>query len=387
MKTKIKSPHLFLAIVFTIAACGKSSSDKVGEAGHSEIQQGIVRLQPEQQKAIGLTTGSIVQRNLKTSLKVNGKLMLPPQNQAQVSLLVGGIVKEILVQEGAFVNKGQVLATIENIEYIQLQQDYLQSKAALSFLKAEYERQKELQKENINAGKTFQKSEADYAHELSGFNALKQKLSLYNTDAERLTSENIRSVFNVLAPIAGNIHTITINIGKFAEPNKELFDIVDNRYLHIDLTVFEKDISSIHEGQKLTFTDANHSGHLHDATIFSVNKAFEDNQQAVIAHAKIDRVNETLLPGMFIEARINIDSSTTATLPSDAVVNNGNEHYIFVEEKPGVYKQVPIRMGVSDQGWTEIFPLESVDQNQKVVMTGAYYLLSELTKGEGEHHE
>jgi cobalt-zinc-cadmium efflux system membrane fusion protein len=247
--------------------------------------------------------------------------MLPPQNQAQVSLLVGGIVKDILVQEGALVNKGQVLATIENIEFIQLQQDYLQSKSSLVYLKAEFERQKELQKENINAGKTFQKAESDYTHELSNHNALKQKLSLYNTDANNLNPDNIRSTFSVLAPIAGNIHTITINMEN-SQAKQRTFDIVDNRFLHIDLTVFEKDISKIHEGQNLTFTDANDPGHLHNATIFSVNKAFEDNQQAVIAHARIDHVSETLLPGMFIEARINIDSNTTATLPSAAVVNN-----------------------------------------------------------------
>jgi len=387
MKSVIKLSSLIILFALLVSACGDTDPKNAVEENHVDNSAGVINLSQEQQKAIGLTTGVILQRNLKTSLKVNGKLMLPPQNQAQVSLLVGGIVKDILVQEGALVSKGQVLATIENIEFIQLQQDYLQSKSSLAYLKAEFERQRELQKENINAGKTFQKAESDYAHELSNHNALQQKLSLYNTDAGTLSPEKIRSSFNVLAPIAGNIHTIAINIGKFAEPNKELFDIVDNRYLHIDLTVFEKDISKIHEGQKLTFTDANDPGHLHNATIFSVNKAFEDNQQAVIAHAKIDHVSETLLPGMFIEARINIDSNTTATLPSAAVVNNGDEHYIFVETKSGEYKQVPIRMGASDQGWTEVIPLQTLDENSKVVMTGAYYLLSELTKGEGEHHD
>ncbi|MBL0066287.1 MAG: efflux RND transporter periplasmic adaptor subunit [Bacteroidetes bacterium] len=386
-KSIIKLHYLILIIAILLAACSSPEQNAVTTNEHTTEREGLIHLSPEQQKAIGLTTGEIIQRNLKTSLKVNGKLMLPPQNQAQVSLLVGGIVKDILVQEGALVNKGQVLATIENIDFIQIQQDYLQSKSTLVYLKAEFERQKELQKENINAGKTFQKAESDYIHELSNHNALKQKLSFYNTDANILNPDNIRSTFNVLAPIAGNIHTITINIGKFAEPNKELFDIVDNRYLHIDLTVFEKDISKIHEGQKLTFTDANDPGHLHNATIFSVNKAFEDDQQAVIAHAKIDHVSATLLPGMFIEARINIDSNTTATLPSIAIVNNGDEHYIFVETKSGEYKQVAIRMGASDQGWTEVIPLQTLDEKSRVVMTGAYYLLSELTKGEGEHHD
>ncbi|MEP7169943.1 MAG: efflux RND transporter periplasmic adaptor subunit [Bacteroidota bacterium] len=383
MKFTIKNIKI-ISIIVLLASCN-SKNEKANEEHNEEHGTVEVHLKPEQVKAIGIETGSITNRNLKTSLKVNGKLMLPPQNQAQVSLLIGGIVKDIVVKEGAFVKKGEALATIENTEFIKLQQDFLQSSSSLEYLKAEHERQKELQKENINAAKTFQKAESDYKSELTNFNALKQKLSLYNVNTEKLTPESISSTFTVRAPITGNIHTISINIGTFAEPNKELFDIVDNRYLHIDLTVFEKDISKIHEGQKLTFTDANDVSHLHDATIFSVNKAFEDNQQAVIAHAKIENINETLLPGMFIEARINIDDNTAASLPSDAIVSNGNDHYIFVEHEPNTFRQIQVRTGTTDQNFTEIIPLEEISTGQKVVIKGAYYLLSELTKGEGEH--
>ena len=382
---KFINKYIAVSIALFLSSCGTKTETK--EEHHSEHSTVEVQLKPEQIKAIGLETGFITNRNLKTTLKVNGKLMLPPQNQAQVSLPVGGIVKNILVREGAFVNQGDALATIQSTEFIQLQQDFLQSKSQLEFLKAEFERQKELQKENINATKTFQKAESDYKSQIMLCNALKQKLSLYNVSGEKLTEENISNNFTVTAPITGNIHTIAINIGTFAEPNKQMFDIVDNRFLHIDLTIFEKDISKIHEGQKLTFTDANDPMHLHKATIFSINKAFEDNQQAVIAHAKIEDVTETLLSGMFIEARINIDDSTTRALPSDAIVSNGNDHYIFVETQVNTYKQVQVRIGTTDQNFTEIIPLEEITEQQKIVVSGAYYLLSELTKGEGEHHD
>jgi cobalt-zinc-cadmium efflux system membrane fusion protein len=387
MNNIIRNKYISIAFALFLSACGNKSTEKYAEATQEAEHPVEVKLSIEQQKAISLQTGFIIKRNLKTSLKVNGKLVLPPQNQAQVSLLVGGIVKDIFVKEGALVSKGEILATIQNTEFIQLQQDYLQSSSSLTYLKAEFERQNELQKENINAGKTFQKAEADYKHEVSNLNSLKQKLSLYNVNAEILTAENISPSFNVVAPIAGNIHTITINIGKFAEPNKQMYDIVDNRFLHIDLTIFEKDISKIHEKQKITFTDANDPNHLHNATIFSINKAFEDNQQAVIAHAKIEDVTETLLSGMFIEARIDIDDSTTATLPNDAIVSNGNEHFIFVEHEPNTFKQVAVRTGTTDQGFTEIILLEEIKPESKIVISGAYYLLSELTKGEGEHHD
>lgn len=384
MKFKIKYIIHLLAVIIFLSACSNHASVNNTEEKKEETHPSIVKLSSEQEKAIGLQTGLITQRNLKTSLKVNGKLTLPPQNQAQVSLLFGGIVKSILVKEGALVNQGQILATIENTEFIQLQQDYLQSNSSLVYLKAEFERQKELQKENINSGKTFQKAESDYQHEVANYNALRQKLSIYNVNADRLTAANISTTFNVIAPIPGNIHTISINIGKFIEPNKQLFDIVDNRYLHIDLTIFEKDIAKIHEGQKITFTDANDPQHLHNATIFSINKAFEDNQQAVIAHAKIENISETLLSGMFIEARINIDNENSSTLPNEAIVSNGNDHYIFVETEPNTYNQVQVRIGTTDQGFTEVIPLDEIKPDSKVVITGAYYLLSELTKGKGE---
>jgi cobalt-zinc-cadmium efflux system membrane fusion protein len=387
MKYAIKNMCLLTAFVIFVSACGKTTSENKTEHTDEEEHSSEVKISEEQKKAIGLETSFFTQRNLGTALKVNGKLMLPPQNRAEVSILMGGIVRDILVKEGAMVNKGDILATIENTEFIQLQQDYLQSSSAITYLKAEYERQKELQKENINSQKTFQKAEADYKYEVSNYNALRQKLKLYNVDAGQLKAENISPSFHVIAPIPGNIHTISINIGKYAEPNKQLFDIVDNRFLHIDITIFEKDISKIREGQKITFTDANDPQHLHNASIFSINKAFEDGQQAIIAHAKIDDVTESLLPGMFIEARINIDNKTTSALPDEAIVSNGSEHYIFIEQEGGIYKQLSVKIGTSDQGFTEVIPLEDVKPETKIVTKGAYYLLSELTKGEGGHHD
>ncbi|MBS1594093.1 MAG: efflux RND transporter periplasmic adaptor subunit [Bacteroidetes bacterium] len=374
---------LLAVIAITIASCGNKKIPQEAKQAESKVHS-TISLSEAQKKAIGLEVGELQNRNLKTTLKANGKLMLPPQNQASVSLSIGGIVKSILVTEGAFVAQGQVLATIQNTEFIQLQQDYLHSRSQLSYLRSEYDRQKELQKENINAVKIFQKAEADYNSEVTNYNALRQKLTLYNVNAEKLTAESISNTFAVTAPIAGNIHNISINIGSFAEPNKQLFDIIDNRYLHIDLTIFERDISKIHEGQKISFTDANHSDHVHSATIFSINKAFEQGQQAVIAHAKILDVNETLLPGMFIEARISVNDSSSQSIPESAIVSNGNEHYVFVEVNSNQYKRIRVRLGATDLGFTEIFPFEEISVNQKVVVKGAYNLLSELTKDSGE---
>jgi cobalt-zinc-cadmium efflux system membrane fusion protein len=347
----------------------------------------IVTLTDEQIKAIGLKTGNIESRNLKTTLKVNGRLTLPPQNQAQVSVLISGIVRNIAVTEGQFVNKGQVLATLVNSEVIQLQQDYLENKSQLVYLQQEYDRQKTLQEENINAAKTYQQVQNELSVAEAKQKGIKEKLQLYGINTRKISTSNFQNQITVVAPISGYIHHVNLTMGKFADANSILFDIVDNRFLHLDLTVFEKDIHKIKAGQKLTFTDANDKTHIHPATIFALNKAFEINEQAIIVHAKIDEKTEAILPGMYVEARIQIDDNKAAALPDEAIVSNGDDHFIYLEVKKDQFKQIGVSTGASDMGYTEIIPLEEIPANAKIVIKGAYYLLSQLTKGEGDHSE
>ena len=358
----------------------KDSTDKKEE--HTETE---VELTDEQIKAIGLETGSVEQRNLKSTLKVNGKLTLPPQNQAQVSILTGGIVKTINVTEGSFVKQGQTLATIVNNEVVQLQQDYLENKSQLIYLQAEFKRQKDLQEDKINATKTLQQVQNELSMAQAKQKGLQTKLQLQGINAANISTTNFTNRIAVRAPISGFIHHVNLTMGKFADANTILFDIVDNRFLHLDLTLFEKDISKVKVGDKVVFTDANDASHTHPATIFALNKSFEDNQQAILVHAKIEGVTETLLPGMYVEARIQIDNYKANALPTDAVVSNGDEHYVYIEMAKNHYKQIAVKTGVSDMGFTEISALEEIPANAKAVIKGAYYLLSQLTKGSGEH--
>ncbi len=361
------------------APATKDSTAKKEEPAATELE-----LTDDQIKAIGLQTGSIEQRNLKSTLKVNGKLTLPPQNQAQVSILMGGIVKTIDVTEGTFVKQGQTLATIVNNEVIQLQQEYLENKSQLTYLEAEFKRQTELQEDRINATKTLQQVQNELSTAQAKQKGLQTKLQLQGINASGISTANFTNRIRVTAPISGFVHHINLTMGKFADANTILFDIVDNRFLHLDLTLFEKDIAKVKVGDKIMFTDANDVSHVHPATIFALNKSFEDNQQAIIAHAKIEERTETLLPGMYVEARIQIDNYKANALPNDAVVSNGDEHYIYIETKKNQYKQVAVKTGVSDMGFTEILPLEDIAANAKVVTKGAYYLLSQLTKGSAE---
>lgn len=371
---------LFLGVV----SCKKNDTEAPKEKATEKTATAIVTFTDAQIKAIDLQLGNFENKNLTTTLKINGKLSLPPQYQAQVSILTGGVVKNIFVQEGEFVNAGKTLATIANTDVIQLQQDYLENNANLSYLEKEYQRQKELRDDNINAGKTYQQSQRELQIAQAKKETLKSKLAQLGINASNLSSKNIASNIAISAPISGYIQHINLSMGKFADANAVLFEIIDNRFLHLDLKVFEKDIHKIKIGQEITFSDANDVSHSHPAKIYAINKAFEPNEQAVIVHAKINETTETVLPGMYVEARVKIDNANTTALPTDAIVNNGNEHFIFIATGKNTFQQIKVNIGATDLGYTEVKVIDKIPADAKVVIKGAYYLLSELTKGSGE---
>jgi cobalt-zinc-cadmium efflux system membrane fusion protein len=382
MKNNIIIVFLFLGLI----SCKKSASEETITKDSKEVvvEKSVVTFTDVQIKAIDLQLGNFEKKNLTTTLKINGKLSLPPQHQAQVSILMGGVVKNILVQEGEFVTAGKTLATIVNTEVIQLQQDYLENNANLNYLEKEYQRQKELRDDNINAGKTYQQAQRELQIVQAKKETLRSKLMQLGINAGKLSSKNIVSSIAISAPISGYIQHINLSMGKFAEANAVLFEIIDNRFLHLDLKVFEKDIHKIKIGQEIVFSDANDVSHTHPAKIYAINKAFEPNEQAVLVHAKINETTETLLPGMYVEARVKIDNNNTTALPTEAIVNNGNDHFIFVATGKNTFQQIKVTIGTTDLGFTEVKVIDKVPDNAKVVIKGAYYLLSELTKGSGE---
>jgi cobalt-zinc-cadmium efflux system membrane fusion protein len=125
-----------LSLFFAFTSCKNNTTEtkNAEETKTEEKAAAELHLTDAQIKAIDLQLGSFEYKNLTTTLKINGKLSLPPQHQAEVSILNGGVVKSIAVQEGQFVNAGKTLAIIANTEVIQLQQDYLENSANLTYL-------------------------------------------------------------------------------------------------------------------------------------------------------------------------------------------------------------------------------------------------------------
>lgn len=323
-----------------ITACNnKTEENKPAEIPKEELVT-FVELTKEQFEAVDIKLGNIEIQNIKTSIKASGHLEVPPQNKAEVSTFIGAVVKSISVLEGSKVTKGQTLAVLEHPDFIKLQEEYITAKSNLSFHEMEYQRQKELSEQNAGTGKIFQKAEADYNSGKARLSSLESQLKILSVNLTELSKGNIASSMVLPAPISGYIGRINANIGAYAEPNKMLFEIIDNSQIHCDLLVYEKDIFKVKVGQKIHFIITNMPEHQKEygsetieGVIFGINKSFESNSKAIGVHALIKNKNHELIPGMYVSALIDVGENKTTVVPSDAVFTTDGKEFVFIRNK------------------------------------------------------
>ena len=384
----------------------EAAGEEHTESGHAGGTVKEVVLNEAQYTASEITLGTFALKNLSEVINANGYTKLPPQNQADVSVFISGMVKSITVIEGQFVKKGQTLAVIESLEFTKLQQTYLESKSNLELYQATYERQQQLSEENVNSRKALQQAKADYEVEKARFASLKKQLGMLHLNGNGGTL----STMSLTAPISGYITEVNVKIGTTATPGVPLFSIVDNSNMHVDLLVYEKDLQKVKPGQQVRFILTNQDNTEIIGKLFSVGKAFENETKSVAVHADILNEKQLLIPGMYVNALIDVGSNNVQALPVEAVVKADGREFIFIleetteaaahdekeghdhddahahEEQAGKsyhFQRIEVKTGTSQLGYVQVTPLQRITADAPIVLKGAYYIQSHLLKSEG----
>jgi cobalt-zinc-cadmium efflux system membrane fusion protein len=376
-----------------LVSCGSPSTEKKTIVHHDEAID-VVEMTAGQMKLAGVSFGKIALRSISGAIKASGLLDVPPQQIASVSVPFGGFVKSTSMLQGSKVRKGQLIAVIENTEYIQLQQDYLEAVNQLEFTKADYERQQRLSEENINAQKTLQQAKASYQNWLARRNGLQARLKMLNIDVNGVEKGNITGSVNVYSPLDGFVTEVNVNIGKYVNPTDVLFQIVDTEHLHAELTIFEKDIPKVRIGQKVRFTLANESRE-RTAVVYLIGRQIGADRTIRI-HCHIDSEDTNLLPGTYLQAFIEAGELEVSALPDEAIVEFQNKKYLFVREgshpadadtvanSEARFKMMEVNTGNREAGYTEILLPADWNSENAVVVKGAYAILSKAKNNEAE---
>lgn len=407
MRIKYKIIYLVFISLFAIS-CGKKEEQSKGEIeteqteeNHDEKPQTIAELTKEQMKSVGVTLGTVEMKELTSTVKANGLLRVPNNKKATVTSLYGGVIQTIKVQIGDFVKKGQVLATINNPEYIRLQEQYLTVNSRISFAEQEFRRQKELFDNDAGAKKNLQSADAELKSLRTQKSSLQRQLQLMGISPGKVNNGNLRSGLVIIAPISGTISNINAQIGSYVDVSSPVLDIIDNNSIHLDLQVFEKDLPKMKIGQIVHFKLTNNPETEYDAKIYSIGSSFENESKTISVHANVTGNREGLIDGMNITGIVSLDKSTTPAIPNEAIVEADGKYYIFVQTDKSVekheeknknsvrtisFEKIEIVKGSSDMGYTAITSVNTIKPDSKIVVKGAFFVNAKLSNsGEHEH--
>ena len=316
-------------------------------------------------------------------LKVNGKISIPVQNAISISAPLGGYLKWTNLTEGKQVKKGEIIASLEDQQYIQIQQDYLSAKAQFSGIEKEYLRQKSLNANKATSDKIFENAEATYLSQKILIKSLSEKLKLIQINPDQLNETNLSRNINIYSPINGFVRSVKTTIGRYVSPTEVLFELTNPSDLYLSLTVFEKDINKLKIGQEIIAYSNQSSQEKFKGKIQTIGKDISADRSLTV-YCTFNTKDQTLIPGMYMNAEIDVASSLEYVIPNEAIVKNEGKEYVFIQQNPTTFKMIEVISGTSDNGLTQISIPNSANTADDIFITkGAYTLLMQL-KNMGE---
>ncbi|NRD21927.1 efflux RND transporter periplasmic adaptor subunit [Winogradskyella litoriviva] len=359
-----------LLFTLVITACGNNKTNDT-EVVATETDSNEIIVTKAQFESENMAFGTIPEFNFNESIKVNGMIDVPPQNKSSISTFIGGYITQTPLLVGDEVKKGQLLVSLQNPEYVEIQQNYLEVAEQLNYLKSEFNRQKTLYDEKITSEKNYLKAESTYKSNLAHYNGLRKKLQMMNINPKQVEQGKITSSINIYAPIEGFVTKVNISNGTYVSPSDVILEIVDTDHIHLELSVFEKDIMKVKKGQKIQFKIPEASDETFGAEVHLVGTTINDKNRQVQVHGHVNNDENNFIVGMFVEAEIIFESARKMGLPKEAlaILEDGTYVLALVEEKDNSFQLEKIKLSIGKTSEDAVEVLNSSELKNKKILT------------------
>ena len=371
---------IFVSIAISTLLIGCSDKKVATTEAETVVPTEEIDLTNAQLQELQLVFGSAEKKQISSTIQVQGKIDLPPQNIISVNFALGGFLKSTKLIPGMRISKGEVIAVMEDQNIIQLQQDYLLSQSKLILSKGEYERQRTLFDANAGTSKLMQQAESEMKIQSINTKSLAEKLKLIGIDIQQLNENNISGQVPIRSSINGYVSKVHVNTGKFVQPAETMFELIDPDDIHVALTLFEKDLPYVHTGDLVKVRFMQESNKNYDAEVILVNRNVDDDRTAM-AHCHFKQQPSNLLPGMYVETTISVLNKPAFVLPEEAIQRFGNKQYVFTSVNKNKVKMTEVTTGLIQDGKIEITSSPDQLMNGEVVLKNAYKLLGMLKNG------
>lgn len=372
--------HILIIFIVATLLLSCRSETKTTENLDTATNENAVVLTDVQYKNAKIETSGLREKSISTVLRLNGKIDVAPQNIVSVSVPLGGYLRSTKLLPGMQIRKGEIIAVLEDQQYIQLQQDYLLAKSKLHFAELEYKRQKELNESQASSDKVTQQAQAEVNIQNITMNALAEKLRLINKDPNSISATNISKTVYIYSSITGFVSKVNVNIGKYVTPADVLFELISLTDIHLNLKVFEKDLGKLAIGQNVVAFNNAQPGKKYNCRISLISKNINPEGTADI-HCHFETYDKDVFPGMYMNAEVQVAATASHTLPEESIVSYAGKEYVFIETNKHRYQMQEVTTGTKENGFIAITNTETL-KDKSIVTNGAYTLLMKLKNRE-----
>jgi cobalt-zinc-cadmium efflux system membrane fusion protein len=173
-----------------------------------------------------------------------------------------------------------------------------------------------------------------------------------------------------------------VNIGKFVNPSDVLFELVNPDDIHLNLTVYEKDLNKLFINQPLVAYNNHQPDVKYPCEIILIGKDLSP-ERSVEVHCHFEKYDKTLIPGMYMNADIEVNINRANVVPDESIVRFENKHYVFEAKNKNTFEMIEVKTGNNENGLTEI-EIDEAHKNSDIVVQGAYNLLMQLKNSDEE---
>jgi len=345
-----------------------------GHGGHDEHEEsGAVDLTAAQMQIAGIEVETLQLQNISASIQAAGEVMLNAYRTVQVTPRIAGQVLARHARLGDEVKKGQPLVTLSSVEMAEAQ-------GQLHVTYREWQRVKKLGKKVVSARRyTEAKVNWDQAHA--------RALAYGMSEAEIKDMLNKNRIadgkFQLIAQQAGRVLHDKFIVGQRVEPGYELMTVADESLMWVEAKLTPNDSMLVKAGNSARVIIGSYNL---AAKVSQLNHALDEVTRTLAVRLEVKNSDDLLHPGMFVNTHIQSSQSSWAlVLPEAAVLRSpdGDWQVMVEQDEAGEFKPQEIELIQLIDGNAVI---EGLKAGSRVVVKGAFFVMSELAKAGFEVH-
>src|SRR6266446_605497 len=351
-----------------------------GEAKNDEAVE--VSLTPEAVERAGIKTAAARRAAASATVTVPGTIMSNAYRDTKVNALVGGVVRQVTVELGTAVTRGQPLTVTFSAELADAQMKYLAMQAMLNADHLKLERTQRLVTLGAASRQELEEITAIHVGHETEVAAARQRLLLLGLgpdDVSRLMdASHVVSEVTVRAPADGVVIARGVNPGQVVGAGQELFTVTDLSTVWVIGDLYEKDFANVRVGSAAVITIPGAATTVLQGRVAYIDPRVDPVTRTTKVRVEVPNRSMELRLGMYVDLAFQTGSGERVTLvPRDAVQSIGDRSvvYVPVEGDDTRFTERPVKLGpvLGDS----IQVLAGLKPGERVVTAGSFFLRAE----------